>query len=65
MRPSSIYFFMALFFWYMFAYDIENDRDIYTWFWLLGALYMFTNSFFRYYIDVYEPEDKKQEKDKS
>lgn len=25
----------------IFAWDIENDRDIYTWFWLLFAIYWF------------------------
>lgn len=27
----------------IFAYDIENDRDFYTWLWLFNAMIFYTN----------------------
>ena len=27
----------------IFAYDIENDRDFYTWLWLFSAMVNYTN----------------------
>ncbi len=37
-----ILFVSGLLLWFVFAYDIENDRDFMTWIWLLtsGILFM-------------------------
>lgn len=39
-----ILFVLGLLFWFVFAYDIENDRDFLTWILLLtsGMLFMFS-----------------------
>jgi len=33
----------SIVFFLIFAYDIENDRDFYTWLWLFNAMIFYTN----------------------
>jgi len=44
-------FVLGVMFWLGFAYDIEYDRDMVTWMWLLASLYCFANSYVRYNHD--------------
>lgn len=34
---------LSITFFLIFAYDIENDRDFYTWLWLFNAMIFYTN----------------------
>lgn len=46
------FFCIGLIFWFVFAYDIENDRDFMTWIWLLISQFWFINSYVRYKNDM-------------
>ena len=36
-----IYFIAAIFNFLIFIYDLENDKDVYTWLWLLHSVIFF------------------------
>lgn len=48
---SKVFFALGIFFWMIFASDIEYDRDVATWYWLFGAMYFFVNSYIRYQLE--------------
>ena len=47
-----VYFLIGILFYLVFAYDIENDRDFFTWIWLLSSLFFIVNSLIRYQHDM-------------
>ena len=48
---SKVFFALGVFHWMVFAFDIEYDRDVATWYWLFAALYFFVNSYMRYQLE--------------
>jgi len=38
----------------IFAYDIENDRDMLTWSWLLNSILLFITSIFKLLIEIWK-----------
>ena len=48
-----IYFLIGIIFYAGFAFDIEVDRDVGTWFWLLISVYFFFNSYLHYKKDTF------------
>ena len=46
---AVLWLFWAVINFILFAYDIQNDRDFWTWLWLLNAQISFMGSL-RYYI---------------
>lgn len=50
-----VLFSFGLLFWLTFAYDIECDRDLFTWIWLLMSIFAFISSYL-----IYNEEEKKK-----
>ena len=48
MKAIRIRFALGVLFFIVFAYDIEFDRDFWTWMWLLNSFFSFANSYLRY-----------------
>lgn len=48
---SILWFILGCIFYFIFAYDIEHDRDIMTWVHLFISGYFFVNSYMRYQYD--------------
>lgn len=46
------FFILGVLYWIVFAYDIENDRDFWTWICLLTSLLLFFCSYMRYKHDI-------------
>ena len=37
-KNAAFFTFFGVFYWLIFAYDIEKDRDFWTWLWLLNSI---------------------------
>lgn len=44
MNKSTLFYILALIHFVIFAYDFENDKDLWTWGWLLICMLWFYNS---------------------
>jgi hypothetical protein len=49
-----ILFLLGIISFIIFAYDIENDRDIYTWSWLLNSIILFILSIYTLLIEIWK-----------
>lgn len=54
---AIIFFFIGMILFHLFAYDLENDRDMYTWCYLFWSLYFLGNSILHYTVKSKKPKD--------